>query len=120
MVNLYIGLPLTETTTFTFCLWWSERQLALTLTFNICTVSPVNYDLSKGKRFLYGRGIYSTPNQEIAEKYAEIYEYRGKRYKVFLQNRVNMSDTKQVEEENYYVTKNDKNVRPYGILFKEI
>ena len=83
-------------------------------------IAKTNYDLSKGKRFLYGRGIYSTPDQETAAKYAEIYEYQGKRYKFILQNRVNMEETEHVKEMDYYVTKNENDVRPYGLLFKEV
>ena len=83
-------------------------------------IARTKYDLAKGERFKYGRGIYSTPNQEIAERFAEIYEYQGKRYKVIIQNRVNMEDTEHVKDMDYYVTKDEKNIRPYGILYKEV
>ena len=83
-------------------------------------IARTKYDLAKGKRFKYGRGIYSTPDPEIAEEYAQEFKYQGRRYKVILQNRVNMEDTKHVEEVDYYVTQDEDNVRPYGILFKEI
>ena len=83
-------------------------------------IAKTNYRLEKGKRFRYGRGIYSTPDPDIAEKYARIHEFGGKQYKVILQNRVNMQDTEHVTGMNYFVTKNEKNVRPYGILYKEI
>ena len=36
-----------------------------------------NYDLGKIERFRYGRGIYSTPDWRIAEKYAEDYVYKA-------------------------------------------
>jgi len=83
-------------------------------------IAKTKYDLGKGKRFLYGRGIYSTPDPEIAEKYAKVYQYNGQRYKVLIQNRVNMEDTDYISEEDYFVTKNEKNIRPYGLLFKKI
>ena len=67
-----------------------------------------------------GGGVYSTPDPEIAEEYAQDFKYRGKRYKVILQNRVNMEDTVHVEEKDYYVTKDENNIRPYGMLFKEV
>ena len=82
-------------------------------------IARTKYDLAKGERFLYGRGIYSTPDPEIAEEYAQEFKYRGKRYKVILQNRVNMEDTEHVEAMDYYVTKNENNIRAYGLLFKE-
>ena len=83
-------------------------------------IASTKYDLAKGERFKYGRGIYSTPDPKIAELYAQEFKYRGKRFKVILQNRVNMEDTKHVKEEDYYVTKDENNIRPYGILFKEV
>lgn len=30
-----------------------------------------DYDLRKGKRVLFGYGVYSTPDIEVAEKYAK-------------------------------------------------
>ena len=83
-------------------------------------IARTKYDLAKGERFKYGRGIYSTPDPEIAEEYAQEFKFQGKRYKVILQNRVNMEDTEHVEEEDYYVTKDENNIRPYGILYKEV
>ena len=83
-------------------------------------IASTKYDLAKGERFKYGRGIYSTPDPEIAEMYAQEFKFQGKRYKVILQNRVNMEDTEHVEEEDYYVTKDENNIRPYGILYKEV
>ena len=83
-------------------------------------IASTKYDLAKGERFKYGRGIYSTPDPGIAEEYAQKFNYQGKRFKVILQNRVNMEDTEHVQEKDYYVTKNETNIRPYGILFKEV
>ena len=83
-------------------------------------IASTKYDIAKGDRFMYGKGIYSTPDPEIAENYAQEFKYKGKRYKVILQNRVNMEDTEHVEEEDYYVTKDENNIRPYGILYKEV
>ena len=83
-------------------------------------IARTKYDLARGERFKYGRGIYSTPDPEIAENYAQDFKYRGKRFKVILQNRVNMEDTEHVKEEDYYVTKDENNIRPYGILYKEV
>ena len=79
-----------------------------------------NYDLSKGKRFKYGRGIYSTPDPNIAELYAQEFVFKKERFKVIIQNRVNMQSTKFVAKNNYFVTETEDNIRPYGILFKKI
>jgi len=78
------------------------------------------FDLKKGKRFVFGRGIYSTPDIAIAETYASVYEYRGKKYKVLIQNRVNMNDTAYISSRNFFLTADEDNIRPYGLLFKEI
>jgi hypothetical protein len=83
-------------------------------------IAADNYDLKKGKRFLYGRGIYSTSDPDIAEQYAEEYEFKGQKYKILLQNRVNMEDTEVIAHKNYFVTANEDNIRPYGILYKKI
>ena len=60
------------------------------------------FDLSKGKRFTYGRGIYSTPDPTIAEKFASVCTFKGGKYKVLVQNRVNMDDTVEVSTKNFY------------------
>ena len=83
------------------------------------------FDLNKGKRFKFGRGIYSTPDPEEAEKYAKVFDWDGKSYRVMFQNRVNMEDTAVVPNyegkgKDCYVTAKEENIRPYGILFKEI
>ena len=97
-------------------------------------IAARGYDLKKGKRFKYGRGIYSTPDPAIAEDYATTFEFEGQRYKVLLQNRVNMEDTDIVvgkyscpcgdphstKSGEYFVTADETNVRPYGILFKKV
>ena len=79
-----------------------------------------HYDLSKGKRFHYGRGIYSTPDPSVAEKYSKAFQYQGNWYKVILQNRVNMEDTEYIAKKDYFLTKNPNKIIPYGILYKKV
>jgi len=74
----------------------------------------------EGKRFLYGRGIYSSPDPAKAEEYAPVYDYRGQKYKVLIQNRVNMDDTVYIPSRDFFLTSDEDNIRPYGLLFKEI
>ena len=95
-------------------------------------IAAHGYDLNKGKRFKFGRGIYSTPDPAVAEDYATIFEYEGQKYKVLLQNRVNMEDTDivvgkykcgdstSIKSGEYFVTANEENIRPYGMLFKKM
>ena len=80
----------------------------------------IRYDLNKGRRFKYGRGIYSTPDPAIAEDYAAVFQFKGEKYKVLLQNRVNMEHTDIVTHMNYFVTATEDNIRPYGLLFKKM
>ena len=83
-------------------------------------IVKTNYDLSKGKRFSFGRGIYSSPDPSIAESYSEAFQYQERWYKVILQNRVNMEDTKYIAEKEYFLTKKQNNIIPYGLLIKEV
>ena len=75
-------------------------------------------------KYIFYPGIYSTPDPAIAEEYATIFKFEGKKYKVLIQNRVNMEDTDVVPVKHvthtgdYYVTANKENIRPYGLLFK--
>jgi len=86
------------------------------------SISKNGYELSKGKRFAYGRGIYSTPTPSIAEAYATTFKSEGISYKMIVMNRVNMDSTRVVKVEGngvYYVTSEEKDVRPYALLFKK-
>jgi len=83
-------------------------------------IATKGYDLKKGKRFQFGRGIYSSPDPAIAEKFASVYNYDGKSYKVLVQNRVNMKKTVHIPDKDYYLTKDAANIRPYGLIFKEV
>ena len=80
------------------------------------------YELSKGRRFAYGKGIYSTPCPEVAEKYAKSFRYCGRTYKVLFMNRVNLEYTRIVQGECgvYYLTSDEAQIRPYAILVKEV
>ena len=82
-------------------------------------ISDGGFDLSKGKRFMYGHGVYSSPDPKIGESYATDFYHDGDRFKVMLQNRVNMDDTDYVASQDYYVTHHDDSIRPYRLLVKE-
>ena len=86
-------------------------------------IAEEGYSLEKCERFLYGRGIYSSPDPEVAESYASSFNYEGDNYKLIFMNRVNMKFTKEVETTNgqiYFVTSNDRHIRPYAILLKKL
>ncbi|CAG8834030.1 27094_t:CDS:1, partial [Racocetra persica] len=44
------------------------------------------------KNFVYGRGIYSTPDVNVVELYAKEFEHGEDKYLVIIQNRVNPKD----------------------------
>lgn len=56
------------------------------------SIAQHGYDLSKGHRFAYGKGIYSTPSILVAEKYAKEFQHEGETYLLVFQNRVKMED----------------------------
>ncbi|KAF0544993.1 ubiquitin-domain-containing protein [Gigaspora margarita] len=87
---------------------------------NTRLISEDGYDLTKGKRFAYGRGIYSTPDIHIAEQYAKQFEFEGNMYVVVFQNRVNPVNLQRFPVSNgeYWVSEKGKDVRPYGICIK--
>jgi len=87
-------------------------------------IAQEGYDLSKGKRFRYGRGVYSTPSIEVAARYATRFLHKGKNYRVVFQNRVSPDDLKTVNSHatgvgEYWIQPNQDAVRPYGICVQE-
>ncbi|XP_033831607.1 uncharacterized protein LOC117378999 [Periophthalmus magnuspinnatus] len=82
----------------------------------------------------FGRGVYSTPDVLLAEKYCKTFKSKidGKTYKVLLQNRISPSKRKVCQRDRVWVvyvpqdhsqvqTKAlvQESVRPYGLLLKE-
>ncbi|KAM9985302.1 hypothetical protein ACTFIZ_008828 [Dictyostelium cf. discoideum] len=89
------------------------------------SIAEKGYDLSKGKRFLFGHGIYSTPSIQCAEKYAKSFEHKGSTYLVVFQNRVNPKTLikipkSQTNVEDYWISPKDTDIRPYSICIKKI
>ena len=82
-------------------------------------IASEGYDVNRGRRQRYGKGIYSTLHLSIAECYAIEFSNNGKRYKIVFQNRVNPANLRKVNEDQYWIT-DDSDIRPYGILVKEI
>ncbi|KAL2088156.1 hypothetical protein ACEWY4_016984 [Coilia grayii] len=89
-----------------------------------------------GPRAVYGRGVYSTPDINEAERYyAKTFTVNKtkKTYKVVVQNRVNPKHRKICQRKDYWLipvpegTSAEKerkivdcSIRPYGLLFKEV
>ena len=83
-------------------------------------IATQGYDINHGRRFMYGRGIYSSPDlNHVERRYATEFSKNERRYKIVLQNRVNPVNLRRVNNNQYWIT-DDSNIRPYGILVKEI
>ena len=88
-------------------------------------IAQEGYLLSKGKRFKFGRGIYSTPSIEVAAKYAKVLSHEGKKYQLVFQNRVSpdglvVIDGSDTGVGEYWVQSNEKLMRPYGICMRPV
>lgn len=90
-----------------------------------------------GNGALYGKGIYSTPTLECAEKqYSVPFTVDNKNFKVVLQNRINpikrkiipertdywlIETTKEEEKDEDVLRKHSReSIRPYGLLLKKV
>lgn len=112
----------------------------------------VDEGYKKGPRQLHGPGVYCSPSlQMVGERYAQTFSFKGKNYKVALQNRVNPANWAQQKESKpptpdpyadrtfviirkelasvgadyWRCPRHDPNrgiydIRPYGILIREI
>ncbi|EFX82978.1 hypothetical protein DAPPUDRAFT_48507, partial [Daphnia pulex] len=92
---------------------------------NGLSIAEEGFKLSKGTRFLHGKGIYSTPDIEVAAHYAVKVKVNGKTYKVVMQNRVNPKNLKKVGKDvtkvgEYWISPTNEDIRPYGFCVKEI
>lgn len=91
---------------------------------NAKSINKEGYALEKSHRFLYGKGIYSSPFPSVARKYAQEYEHGGKNYCIMLQNRVNPTEGHliMVKDGEYWLcpkqdrSNNVYDIRPYGVL----
>ena len=89
------------------------------------SIAQDGYRLSKGKRFLYGSGIYSTPSIQVAAKYAQVFNHKGKKYKLVFQNRVYPTNLKILDAQTtgvgeYWLQPREEYIRPYGICIQQL
>ena len=79
---------------------------------------------SLGRQFPYNRGIYTTPLASIAARYAPTFEYRGQKYQVIFQNRVNPNTLQTLgqsgSDSEFWVSPKEEDVRPYNICLKRV
>lgn len=89
------------------------------------SIAEEGYLLTKGKRFAFGYGVYTTPDIDEAENFAKIFLYEGHSYKVVIQNRVNPETLQRViirvrgcpRPKEYWISP-EEGVRPYAFCIK--
>jgi hypothetical protein len=85
-------------------------------------IAQEGFSHSRGKRFPFQRGIYTTPSADVAAMFAPNFEYKGETYKVIFQNRVNPS-TMQILRTGggeFWVSPRQEDVRPYSICLRKV
>jgi len=85
------------------------------------SIAEEGYRLGKCTRFLYGKGIYSTPELAVAVLYTTHFNDQGQEYQLILQNRVNPESLKIVTTGvgEYWVSSKDEHIRPYGVCIRK-
>lgn len=89
-------------------------------------IAEVGSQYSRGKAFGYDRGIFSTPLATVAAKFAPTFEYRGQKYQVIFQNRVNPTTLQQVNPSapdsvgEFWASPKEEDVRPYNICLRKL
>ncbi|CAH1764054.1 9543_t:CDS:1, partial [Entrophospora sp. SA101] len=88
-----------------------------TANHNANSIAADGYLLSKGKRFAFGHGIYSTPDVAVAELYAPEFVFEGVKYILIIQNRVNPKNLEKIRTSttgvgDYWISKSGEDVRP--------
>ena len=90
-------------------------------------ISKEGFLLEKSKRFLYGKGIYSSPDLSVAKNYSQRFGHEGRHYRIILQNRVNPEKEHLVivKDGQYWLcpkhdpSSNVYDIRPYGVLLSK-
>ena len=95
---------------------------------SILRVNPIlKQGFKPGPRALYGSGIYTSPSLEMVERlYAQQFTHEGKSFKIAFQNRVNPNRLQVIPASqtgvgaDYWLSQNKHDVRPYGVLIREV
>ncbi|CAB5368153.1 unnamed protein product [Rhizophagus irregularis] len=96
-----------------------------TVIYNCRSIVENGYLLSKGKRFRFGVGIYSTPDINVAAEYSLKFAHKGSYYIVVIQNRVNPKSLIKISKMKtnigeYWIAPTGDDIRPYGICIKKV
>jgi ubiquitin len=78
------------------------------------------FDLSKLKRFKFGKGHYTTPYIEIAKSFATEIRINDQRIIYIIQSRVDPRKIIKRNDQRYWILPNNNDLRPYSICFQII
>ena len=109
----FIGIKINERETKDWAISYHGTSLHV---FN--AICEGGYKVGPGGR--YGRGVYSSPNIEVASQYAQSFTFEGVTYIGVLQNRVNQNGVNIVNGGQYWVCPNPANIIPCGLCVKEV
>jgi ubiquitin len=76
------------------------------------------FDLTKLKRFKYGKGHYTTPFIEIAKSFATEIRINDQRIIYIIQSRVNPRKIIKGNDGRYWILSSNIDLRPYSICFQ--
>ncbi|KAH7712032.1 hypothetical protein AAVH_20623, partial [Aphelenchoides avenae] len=91
---------------------------------NVGSIIRNGFHVSKGTRFMFGRGVYCTPDPEVAKRrYAPSFSEDGKTQQAVVQVRVKPGAYEVIRVRHdddgsiadYWLVKDPVNIRPYGI-----
>jgi hypothetical protein len=90
--------------------------------FNAKSIAETGFDITKGKRFKFGYGIYSTPDINVAALFANKFIHNNEVYCLVFQNRVNPQTLNRINTSigEYWLSPKSDDIRPYGICIKKL
>ncbi|GBB99098.1 hypothetical protein RclHR1_03410011 [Rhizophagus clarus] len=90
--------------------------------FNAKSIAETGFDITKGKRFKFGYGIYSTPDINVAALFANKFIHNNEVYCLVFQNRVNPQTLNKINTSigEYWISPKSDDIRPYGICIKKL
>src|SRR5581483_4442385 len=91
---------------------------------NCKNIAEEGYLLCKGRRFAFGHGIYSSPDIDVAYRYAPRFSHEEENYRIVIQNRVNPKNMVRISKQEtgigeYWISPKQADLRPYGICLKK-
>ncbi|EXX56060.1 uncharacterized protein OCT59_021664 [Rhizophagus irregularis] len=120
----WMRIFLTTTKERNFIKYWPYSYHG-TSTRNAKRIADDGFIHSKGYKFNFNHGIFTTPDINLAASYANTFIYDGSKYLVLFQNRVNPKSLikipfKRGKGSKYWVSPSVDDVKPYALLIKKI